>query len=126
MNKVVHAYNSTVHESTGFSPFFLLFGREPTLPIDLMFPREGARPQSHAGYAEKWRGSMQEAYSIAQENMRKAGERGQKHYNQRAWSSVLEGRPCTDPEPIRERRTRKDTFLLGKQGACGQRKKRSK
>lgn len=55
-----------------------------------MFPREGASPQSHAGYAEKWQGSMQEAYNNAQENMRKAGKRGQKHYNQRAWNSVLE------------------------------------
>lgn len=78
LNKVVHAYYSTVNESTGFSPFFLLFGREPTLPIDLMFPREQPSPQSHAGYAEKWRGSMQEAYNIAQENMRKDGERGKK------------------------------------------------
>jgi len=90
LNKVVHAYNSTVHESTGFSLFFLLFGREPTLPIDLMFPREQANPQCHTGYAEKWQESMQQAYNIALENMRKAGERGQKHYNQRAWSSVLE------------------------------------
>lgn len=90
LNKVVHAYNSTVHESTGFLPFFLLFRRELTLSIDLMLPREGANPESHAGYAEKWRVSMQEAYTIAQENMRKAGERGQKLYNQRVWSSVLE------------------------------------
>lgn len=81
LNNVVHAYNSTVHESTGFSP---------TLPIDLMFPRERSNPQCHARYAEKWQESMQEAYNIAQENMRKTGERGQKHYNQSAWSSVLE------------------------------------
>lgn len=72
LSKVVHAYNSTVHEATAFSPFFLLFGREPTLPVDLIFPKRGKGiNQSHAGYAEKWRESMQEAYAIAMENMKK-------------------------------------------------------
>ncbi|XP_026156435.1 uncharacterized protein LOC113126568 isoform X2 [Mastacembelus armatus] len=90
LNKVVHAYNSTVNESTGFSPFFLLFGREPTLPIDLRFPkRVEERRESQAGYAEKWREVMQEAYAIAMQNMKKSARRGQKNYNQRTWSSAL-------------------------------------
>ena len=34
---VMAAYRATVHEATGFTPNRLMFGREVTLPVDLVY-----------------------------------------------------------------------------------------
>ena len=46
--KVVHAYNCTRSGATGYSPFYLLFGRSTRLPIDLILT-------DHHGYVRKWK-----------------------------------------------------------------------
>ena len=37
LNEVVWFYNVSPHSVTKFSPFFLMFGRPPNLPVDLLF-----------------------------------------------------------------------------------------
>ena len=37
INTLVHAYNCMHSSATKFSPFYLMFGREPNLPIDIEF-----------------------------------------------------------------------------------------
>lgn len=89
VNKVVHAYNCTKHESTAYSPFFLLFGRSPRLPIDIVFGKtDSTDDSSQRAYVQKWTECMQEAYRIANQNANKAALKGKK-YHDRGLSSVV-------------------------------------
>ena len=90
LNHVVHAYNCTRHESTGYSPFFLLFGRHPRLPIDLMFGIEGqTNHENHSQYVAKWRKAMTEAYEIAGKKSSEAGIRAKQRHDHFVRSTVL-------------------------------------
>ncbi|KAL5503369.1 hypothetical protein EMCRGX_G010306 [Ephydatia muelleri] len=39
LQTVLFAYRTAVHDSTGFTPFSVMFGRSPTLPVDVMLGR---------------------------------------------------------------------------------------
>ena len=38
IDSICQAYNSTRSQVTGYSPYFLMFGRRPRIPVDLLFP----------------------------------------------------------------------------------------
>ena len=38
LRSITHTYNSTKSQITGYSPYFLMMGCRPQLPIDLLFP----------------------------------------------------------------------------------------
>ena len=38
LGTITHAYNSMRSQVTGYLPYFLMMGRRPRLPVDLLFP----------------------------------------------------------------------------------------
>ena len=92
LNKVVHAYNCTRHDSAGFPPFYLLFGRTPRLPIDLMFglkPPEGY--STYPEYVRNWRRAMKEAYDLVSAQAKKGAVRGKRQYDKKVRHAALCG-----------------------------------
>ncbi|XP_048250419.1 uncharacterized protein LOC125378637 [Haliotis rufescens] len=78
---LVHAYNCTRHESTGQSPFFLMFGREPRLPLDLAFGLELGLTQSLAEYTRLLRERLKKSYELAVASAKTSRERQKKGYD---------------------------------------------
>ena len=79
LSKLAFAYNATKNKATGYSPYFLMFGRSPRLPIDLMF---GTQPDEHKKdsipykkFVDNWEKSMQQAFEIVREHTKKVGKR---------------------------------------------------
>ncbi|KAI4885608.1 hypothetical protein NFI96_023817 [Prochilodus magdalenae] len=79
------AYNATVHETSGFAPFQLMFGRVPRLPVDVMF-QHALRDSVVVGYdayVETLMSYLQEASKIAQQHATKEQRKQAQGYNRR-------------------------------------------
>jgi hypothetical protein len=79
---VVHAYNCTRHASTGFSPYQMLFGRSPVLPVDVKL---GVTPQAEAlpstEYVAGLRESLEAAWKSAESAQRTASAEQKQWYD---------------------------------------------
>lgn len=88
---LVHAYNATRHDTTQQAPFFLMFGRHPRLPIDLILgvPEDGERKPYHR-YVFELRKRLEESYKLAAQEAEKAQMQQKKNFDLRARAAVLE------------------------------------
>ena len=82
---LTHAFNCTVSSVTGFSPYFLMFGRTPKIPLDVEMgvTLVGQKQESYQNYAKKLQVRLRWAYQITQENNKKESERQKKYYDQK-------------------------------------------
>lgn len=91
ISQLVHAYNCTKNESTGYSPYYLMFGREARLPVDVHFglPLD-EEEKTHLQYVNKMRSELQTAYQLAAETSLKSHQRNKKYYDKKVKHHILE------------------------------------
>ena len=67
---MTHAYNCTVSKTTGFSSYFLMYGREPQLPINVEFSLPGQHEEFNVNsYVERLLNKIDIAFQRARENI---------------------------------------------------------
>ena len=68
------AYRATVHPSTGFTPNFMMFGRETTMPVHLPLPRAAADPVDVPEYVQDLQERLARCYELARQKLGQAAE----------------------------------------------------
>ena len=92
LSSMTHAYNCTQHPSTTYSPYFLMFGRQPRLPVDF----EMGLPVDILGdncsktrYVQKLKQRLNFAYKKAKEMSQKQAQKYKSSYDRKAKGSQL-------------------------------------
>lgn len=78
---LVHAYNSTRHETTGFTPHYLMFGRHTRLAIDAFLgiePDSSTRSKKQNDYVDELRKRLHFAYKVASKEAKRQAKRHKK------------------------------------------------
>ena len=92
IHPLIHAYNCTKHDSTGCSPFYLMFGRHPRLPVDLFFniDRNVGCEKSQSEFIKGLRKRLQKAYEIAASNVDKSQSSQKQNYDSKVRGATLD------------------------------------
>ena len=76
----------------GYSPYFLMFGRRPRLPIDLLFPTavQQGLTRTIDNYVLSLYERLKEALPVARESAIMEARRQKRHYDQKAGAVELQ------------------------------------
>ena len=91
--KAVLAYNTSVHKSTGFTPYRLMFGREAILPLDAVLKLETSPHQrgvqSYPDYVVQQKKQLEETEHLVRENLKRAQKTQKAHYDTRCHGQLF-------------------------------------
>ena len=91
IGSLVHAYNCTKHDSTGFSPYYLIFGCHPCIAVDLALGRESVETHTTPDrYISNLHTQLKKAYELAEVNSRNTQAEQKRLYNRRIRGAFLE------------------------------------
>ncbi|MCG8409648.1 MAG: chromo domain-containing protein, partial [Phycisphaerales bacterium] len=71
--------NSMPNSSTGFSPFYLNYGREPVMPVQLLDGKEGVSTESVDSFIRR----VNADWTLARENLKRSVDVQQRYYNKK-------------------------------------------
>ena len=76
------AYRGTPHESTGFSPNFMVYGKELFMPVDVMMGHPGSESsRDELEYVQGLRNRLEDAYDVAREHLQSSANRQKRYYD---------------------------------------------
>ena len=89
---LVHVYNCTRNSAMGFSPYYLMFGRQPHLPVDVtlgLAPCTITEPNT-TKFAQKLRDRNKWAHEKAEAFQAKEAERHKRNFDKKGKAAALE------------------------------------
>ena len=69
MPLVMLAYRSSTHESTGYTPYKMLFGRDIRLPVDVIYGRPENSFETQTEYVQELRKTLEEVHQLARDRL---------------------------------------------------------
>lgn len=89
--QVTFAYNTNAHHFTGDSPFFLMFGQDPQLPMDFLL---GRVQEPVAGHPHDWivehQSRLRHAFESATRHLEAAAAWRKEHYDKHVRDNPLQ------------------------------------
>jgi len=90
--KALFAYRTAIHESTGYTPFHLMFGRSPQLPIDVMLGRVDDQSEAFAAYTpyvQELHEKLRNAYGLVRKSLAAVHAQQKKIYDKKSSESAF-------------------------------------
>jgi hypothetical protein len=92
---VTAAYNAACHDATGYSPYYLLYGREYCTPLDLTLKAPSpSYADTEFDYVDQLRDCLKEAYSSVNEKFGTTTQRMKRRYDDRVKAIQFNAGDC--------------------------------